>query len=101
MASAEVAGTTIPEHGHIRISALIAQVATAQKGRIESLPQLHRSTRFSRTRGALVQKTCRGDIACGEQPIATRQKGSDLRAGKGRHSRLFPRNGRRKSRSRF
>ena len=49
----------------------------------------------------LEQPLDEGDIACGEQPIATRQKGGDLRAGKGRHSRLFARNGRRKGRSRF
>jgi hypothetical protein len=60
---AEVARTTIPEHGHTRISTHAAQVETAQKGRIESLPQLHRSPRFSRTRSALVKKTRRGDIA--------------------------------------
>src|SRR5215469_10351107 len=89
IAGAEVAGTTIPEHGHTGISAHTAQVETAQKGRIESLPQLHRSLRFSHTRSALVKKTCRGDIACGKPPIATRQKLSDLCSGKGRQSWRF------------
>jgi DNA-binding HxlR family transcriptional regulator len=34
--------------------------------------------RLSCIRGTLVEKTGRGDIACRKQPIATRQKPSDL-----------------------
>jgi hypothetical protein len=44
---AEVAGATIPEHGHTRIRARPAQMSLVQKNRIESLPQFHRRSRFS------------------------------------------------------
>src|SRR5580704_1580608 len=73
---AEVAGMTIPEHGHIRIPVQTAPMGGVQIDGIESLPQPHRRSRLSCIRGALVKKTGRGDIARREQPIATRQKPS-------------------------
>ena len=90
---AELAGITIPEHGHIPIPLQIAQMGATQIDGIEGLPQPHRRSRLSCIRGTLVKKTRRGDIARREQPIGTRQKPSDLRAGKGRPSRLVPRSG--------
>src|SRR6516162_5640233 len=98
---AEVARTTIPEHGHTGIRARLAQVGLVQKDRIEGLPQSHRRSRFSCFRGALVKKTCRTDIPRREQPIAACQKRSDLCARKSRLSRRLPRSKRRDSRSRF
>src|ERR1700739_2306769 len=94
---AEVAGMTIPEHGHIRIPVQTAPMGGVQIDGIERLTQPHRRSRLSSLRcirGALVKKTGRGDIARREQPIATRQKPSDLRGRKGRYSGLVPWTGR-------
>jgi hypothetical protein len=60
--SAKVAGTTIPEHGRARIPLQTVQMGVIQIDGIESLSQSHRRSRFSSIRGALVMKTCRGDI---------------------------------------
>ena len=44
---AEVAGMTIPEHGHIRIPVQTAPMGGVQIDGIESLPQPHRRSRLS------------------------------------------------------
>ena len=54
---AEVAGMTIPEHGHIRIPVQTAPMGGVQIDGIESFPKPHRRSRLSCIRGALVKKT--------------------------------------------
>src|SRR6202030_3313622 len=66
---AEVAGMTIPEHGHIRIPVQTAPMGGVQIDEIESFPQPHRRSRLSCIRGALVKKAAASSArACGVSP---------------------------------
>ena len=60
---AEVASMTIPEHRHFRIPVQTAQMGAIQIDGIESLPQPNRRSGLPCTRGTLVEKTGRSDIA--------------------------------------
>ena len=54
-----------------------------QKKRDRKSPPTSPRSRYSCIRGALIKKTCRGDIARREQPVAACQKRSDLCGRKG------------------